>query len=64
MNFLLDTAVRRGDADILHNKSKFVKASASSGNKKSIEEMLADACLRGQLADVKAADVISILYHM
>jgi protein pelota len=59
MKFLLETATRVGDVAILKQKSKFLKAHASSGYKKAIDELLGDAALRSQLADVKAADEVS-----
>jgi protein pelota len=59
MTFMLETAVRREDAVIIANKSKFLKSHASSGHKKAIEEMLMDPSLRGQLSDVKAADEVN-----
>lgn len=61
MAFLLEVAERRGDTEFLRNKSKFIKTHASSGHKKSIEEMLADPALRGQLGDVKAANEVRAL---
>ena len=61
MEYLMTAAVQRGDVEFLHNKSKFVKSHASSGHKKSIEEVLADSALRGQLGDVRAADEMKAL---
>ena len=61
MTFLLEAAERRGDVEFLRNKSKFIRTHASSGHKKSIEEMLGDPAVRGQLGDVKAADEVRAL---
>ena len=55
MTYLIANAIRREDAIIMANKSKFLKAHSSSGHKKAIEELLMDPTLRSQLADVKAA---------
>lgn len=53
--FMFEVVERRGDAVLLQNKSKFVRTHASSGYKRAIEELLGNAELRGQLADVRAA---------
>jgi hypothetical protein len=55
---MLDTAERREHTYILHNKSKFIKAYASSGFKNAVEELLGNVELRTQLADVRAADEV------
>jgi protein pelota len=62
MKFMMEAAVRLGDQAIIKQKSKFLKAHASSGYKRAIDELLGNADLRSQLADVKAADEASMLY--
>ena len=61
LEFMLETATKRGDLHILKNRSQFLCAHATSGHKKAIEEMLADPSLTAQLNDVKAAKEVRVL---
>mmetsp|Transcript_17224 Transcript_17224/g.25761 ORF Transcript_17224/g.25761 Transcript_17224/m.25761 type:complete len:429 (-) Transcript_17224:138-1424(-) len=61
MNFLNDTAVRRGDTVLVQNKSKFLRVNASSGHKNAIEQVLASSEVRSQLNDVKAVAEVRAL---
>eukprot|EP01041_Mallomonas_annulata_P003773 gene3773-7490_t len=59
--FMLETAERRGDVVLLHNKSKFLRSYVSSGFKNAVDELLSNSELKSQLADVKAADEVRAL---
>lgn len=61
MNHYSENAVRKGDTVLIQNKGKFLKGRCSSGHKKSVEELLADANQKGFLNDVKAADEVKAL---
>ena len=59
-SFMLSNAERRQDTALLQNKNKFVRSHASSGYKHAIEELLGNAELRSQLADVRAASEVGV----
>jgi protein pelota len=58
MTFLHKNAVKRDDLVIMKNKAKFVKAHASSGYRKSLDELLSNPDIQCQLTEVKAADEV------
>lgn len=58
VRFFFDHAVKIGDTPVLRQRSKFVCAHASSGHRKSIDEMLGNPDLQSQLVAVKAADQV------
>eukprot|EP00605_Chrysophyceae_sp_TOSAG23-4_P002915 GSChrysophyteH1.ASY1.ANO1.3210.1 assembled CDS len=59
--YSIDRATRADDAPFLKQKSKFLRAHASSGHKKAIDEMLADSSVAAQMNDVKAAKEVQVL---
>lgn len=64
LRFYEARCVQIGDTPLLRQKSKFLKATTTSGHRKAIEEILADPGLKTQLLDVKAAGEVGWLPHM
>ena len=60
-DYMLEQAQKRDLSSITENKSRFVKAKASSGHKHSLKEVLLDTSILEQLKDVKAADEVAAL---
>ena len=58
LKYMFDTAERTANTAVLQSRGKFLRAHASSGHKRAIEELLGDADFRSQLADVRAADEV------
>jgi len=63
LRFFFEEATRRGDRELLKQRSKFIKAHASSGYKHAIAEMLGNPDIQSQLGDVKSADEVRALNH-
>lgn len=61
MDFLNDTARRRGNVSMIQNKSKFLKVHATSGHKNAIEQALMCDSVKSQLLDVKAVAEVRAL---
>jgi protein pelota len=59
--FMEETATRQDDTGFLKQKSKFLRAHASSGHKKAIDEMLGNPDIHGQMEDIKAAKEVHAL---
>jgi protein pelota len=56
--------IRRGETEMSRNKTKFVKAHASSGHRRALDEILSDPALQNQLSNVKAADEVNIILFL
>jgi protein pelota len=59
--YMEETAIRQDDTGFLKQKSKFLRAHASSGHKKAIDEMLGNPEIQSQMEDVKAAKEVFAL---
>lgn len=59
--FLLNTATRLDNRDIIENKSKIMLVHASSGHKHSLTEVLRDKTVQAQMQDTKAAKEVQSL---
>jgi protein pelota len=60
-SYMEETAIRQDDTGFLKQKSKFLRAHASSGHKKAIDEMLGNPEIQSQMEDVKAAKEVFAL---
>ena len=61
VKFMMDTATRQGDTDLLKQRSKIIITHATSGHKNAIDDLLANPDLFSQLMDVKAAQEVRAL---
>ncbi|ETV87215.1 mRNA surveillance protein pelota [Aphanomyces astaci] len=59
--YMLEYAVRTDDKVLLENKARFILVHASSGHKHALDEVLADAKVKVQLEDTKAAGDVKCL---
>lgn len=61
--YMEETATRQDDTGFLKQKGKFLRAHASSGHKKAIDEILGNPDIQGQMGDIKAAKEVHALHR-